>query len=553
MKRYRTLAFLTAAVLSLGIISGCSGSNESSADGSSTSDDGSSAAADNDELYDFVDITILQASTFDLTMISGMSPYITAYEGLYKFDEDGNVALGLAESVDISDDGLTYTYKIRDDAYYNDGNKVTAYDFEYSWKRLANPDTGAVYGSLVDTVHIKNASDVLYNGADPDTLGVTATDENTLVVEFDSVLPYLEKVLVFPQFSPIKQEVYEQYGDQFGLTVESAEPSAGPFYVSSWDDTHYTYVKNEYYYDADNVYTASVDYQVVTDTTTGIMLWESGNADYVALDKDTEDLYKDDPAYVLNWATTLSYVSVNLREDVLQNANLRKALALSFDKDSIAKSTLGNDAIAADFIIPEKFAYDSNGVSFRDNANQYFLEYNKEQALEYWEKAKEELGIDTLTLELAYTDYSYLPLVAQLLQSDIQTNLPGITIDLRLVPLSTRYSVLGNADYQIFLNTWTGDYDDASTYFDLWTSDNFYNFGGWSNEEYDALIYASNITDATNESARLQDLFAAEEIILDDVPIIPVSQSFGPALLNADFEVTNSIKGFLWQYARKKN
>lgn len=539
----RTLALLLASVLALGVLSGCN---------SEPKTDGDSSNSDAEELYEFTAITAAGSNTYDLSQATGMSFYINAYEGLYKFDANGDIVLGLAEKADVSADGLTYTYTIRSDAKYSDGKPVKAQDFEYSWKRLANPKTGAVYGSLVASLGIKNAANVLYKNADVNTLGVKATDDHTLVVEFDFVLPYMEKILVFPQFDPINQEVCESFGDQFGLTAETAAPSAGPLYLSQWDpDNGYTYVKNDNYYDSKNIHTGKLEYQIVTDTTTALMLWKSGKADYVALNKDTEDLYKDDPAFGSESYATLLYLSPNLKVKELQNENLRKALAISFDKDTLAKTIVGKDAQAANFAVPEDFAYDDKGVPFRKTANQYFLQPDKAKAKDYWEKAKKELGVDSLKLELSYSELPPFNLVAQYIQSEIQNTLPGVTIELKAVPFSSRYSVLGGGEYQLYLNSWTADYDDPITYLEQWQTGNFYNFGGWSNKTYDQLIGDSNSKHAKDADARLKDLADAEKVLLDEAAIIPVTQGSASVLLNPDYKVPNTVKGYLWQYAQK--
>ena len=504
------------------------------------------------ETYDFT-ATNSVATTLDFQHATGMAPYTVPYETLYKYDNDNNVVLGLAESVEISDDGLTYIYTIRDDAYYNNGDKVVAADFEYGWKRLANPETAAPYGYLVYNVGIKNAYQVVYEGADVDTLGVTALDERRLQVEFDSILPFKELLLVFPQFAPVQQAWVEAAGDQYGQTPETAPLSAGSMYSVEWEkDVRNVWAKNPYYYDADSVTANTVTYIAASDNATAIMLWESGDVDYVTLTGDASALYEDDPAFVPQLQNSMHLIIPNINDDILKNLNFRYALALSFDKQDIADSIIKNGALPANYIVPAQYYYDANGVSFREAANATYLESNKELALEYFEKAKEELGQDTFEITIGYANTEVRAAIAQYIQQEIQNTLPGVTVNLAVETSAASRETLRNGDFQVYLWQWTGDYQDPTTYLDLWMTGNDYNYGGWSSEEYDALLQASYNEHALDHEARIQDLAQAEAVLLNDAGIIPVVQPTNAYLINADFEVPWCSKGFRWDHAEKK-
>ena len=514
-----------------------------------------SALADT-ETYDFT-ATSSVATTLDFDLATGMAPYTVPYETLYKYDNDNdnNVVLGLAESVEISEDGLTYIYTIRDDAYYNNGDKVVAADFEYGWKRLANPETAAPYGYLVYNAGIKNAYQVIYEGADVDTLGVTALDERTLKVEFDSVVAFKELLLVFPQFAPVQQAWVEAAGDQYGQTAETAPLSAGTMYALEWEkDVRNVWAKNPYYYDADSVTANTVTYVTAADNATSIMLWESGEVDYITLTGDSAALYEDDPAFVPKLMNTLYFLTPNVATDeLMQNANFRNALARAFDKQAIAEYVIKNGALAADYVVPDENYYDANGVSFRE-ASGYakYLETDKAAALEYFEKAKKELGQDTFELTLGYQNNETRAAVAQYIQQEIQNTLPGVTVTLAVDTTAAGREKLKALDFQLYLNVWNGDYQDATTYLDMWMTGNSYNYGGWSNEEYDALLQASYGEHALDPAARIQDLIHAEAALLNDAAVFPVIQPTNAYLINADFEVPWCTKGFRWDHAIKK-
>jgi oligopeptide transport system substrate-binding protein len=229
------------------------------------------------------------------------------------------------------------------------------------------------------------------------------------------------------------------------------------------------------------------------------------------------------------------------------------ALALSFDKQDIADNIIKNGALAANFAVPTAFAYDENGVSFREAANAAYLETNKELALEYYEKAKEELGEDKFTITLGYQNNETRAAVAQYIQQDIQNTLPGVTVNLAVEDMSAGRATLKAGDFQIYLNVWNGDYQDATTFLDMWMTGNSYNYGRWSSEEYDSLLKDSYNKDSLDPQARIKDLADAEAALLNDVGIIPIIQPTNAYLINSDFDVPWCTKGFRWDHAVKKN
>ena len=560
MKKGKRLSALWVVLtLLIGILSGCAG-KAGNASGENNTNNTTVSASQNTAnetksgitRYDF-STTSGVATTLDFHLASGMAPYTIPYETLYKYDNNNNVVLGLAESVDISADGLTYTYTIRNDAYYNNGEKVKAQDFEYGWKRLANPNTAAPYGYLVYNAGIKNAYSVIYEGADIDTLGIKALDEKTLLVEFDSVVPFKELVLVFPQFAPVSQAWVEKCGDQYGLTVETAPLSAGTMYAVEWEkDVKNVWAYNPYYYDVDSVTANTVTIIAAADNATAVMLWESGQVDFVTLSGDSAALYQNNPAFTPKLMSTLYYLTPNIGDALMQNYNFRMALALAIDKKDIADNIIKNGALPANFAVPTDFAYDSGGVSFREEANASYLETNKELALSYYEKAKQELGQDKFEIVLGYQSNETRAAVAQYIQQELQNTLPGVTVTLAVEKTAAGKETLRAGNFQIYLNVWNGDYQDATTFLDMWMTGNSYNYGRWSNVEYDRYLEDSYSKDSLDHAARIQDLINAEAVLLNDAAIIPIVQPTNAYLINADFDVPWCTKGFRWDHAVKK-
>ncbi len=554
----KILTMITTICMLAAFVTGCGG-NGSTADGNSTAD-GSITDAKETNADGSFGITLAVAaelSSMDSNIItSGESMVVCnqTMEGLYKYNEKGELVPGMAESVDISEDGLTYTFTIRD-AKWSNGTSVTAHDFEYGWKRLANPETGATYAFMLMTAGVKNAEEVCYGGGDLDSLGCHAEDDKTFVVELDRPVAYFPSLMTGTYFFPINQEYCESQGDQYGLSKENVI-ACGPYVLTQWQPGEMKSVltKNESYYDASNVKVDSITYNVITDTQQAIMAWENGNIDQISITGDTAVMYKDDPAFDALQQAMLWYIAVNEEVSGLENKNLRMALALAYDKTSICENILKNGSIPANFVIPENFALDHNNVYFRDAANATYLESDKTLALEYYNKACEELGQNTFTFELLYDDAEDTKNIAQFIQSEIQSALPGVTITLQVQPKNQRVEAMNNYQFELGLTRWGADYQDATTYLDMWTTGNSYNYGSYSNPEYDALMERVNGEYATDLDARLDAMIEAESIILNDAGVLPVYQSTATYLTNTDLEVpTTPSNMYLWRYATKKS
>ena len=558
----KVLTMLTAVSLLTASLAGCGSSSTSDSSSATTTSATETSATTVTETTSDGEFAITLAVAAELASMdsniitSGESMVVCnqTMEGLYKYNEKGELVLGMADKVDISEDGMTYTFTIRD-AKWSNGTPVTAHDFEYGWKRLANPDTGATYAFMLMTAGVKNAEEVCYGGGDLDSLGCYAVDDKTFVVELDRPIAYFPSLMTGTYFMPINKEYCEAQGDQYGLSKDHVI-ACGPYILTQWEPGEMKSVlsKNENYYDADTVTVDTITYEVITDTQQAIMAWENGNIDQITITGDTAVMYKDDPAFDALQSATLWYIAVNEQVSGLENKNLRMALALAFDKTAICENILMNGSTPATFVIPENFALDHNNVYFRDAANATYLESNKELALEYYEKACEELGQNTFTFELLYDDAEDTRNIAQFIQSELQSTLPGMTITLQVQPKNQRVEAMNNHQFELGLTRWGADYQDATTYLDMWTTGNSYNYGLYSNEEYDALMEKVNGEYATDLDARLQAMIEAEAIIMEDAGVLPVYQVTATYLTNTDLEVpTTPSNMYLWRYAVKKS
>ena len=285
---------------------------------------------------------------------------------------------------------------------------------------------------------------------------------------------------------------------------------------------------------ADEITTERVEFKFIQDTQSAMLEYQSGNLDVVKLTGEQVDAYKNEAEFTNRLEGYLWYLSINFTVDKFQNENLRKALALSIDRETIATNVLKDGSIAAEGLIPVALASDTNGVDFREGAGT-ITAYDPEAAAEYYEKAKEELGGD-VTIDLLFEDTEASKAVAEYIQNNWETNLPGLTVTLNSKPKKTRLDLMNDQAYDICLTRWGPDYADPQTYLDLFISTNEANNAGrYNNADYDAKVLAGTSgEDATDAEARWQDFIDAEKIIVDTVGVIPVYQNGGAYMIKSN-------------------
>lgn len=523
----RKFKMVLSTLFVLGLLSGCGGSKEAAPT------EAKKEVAKSNIVTIANDVELSSMDTGLATDGTSFEAIASVLEGLYQLDGAGNTIPGMAVKEEISEDGKVRTFTLRD-AKWSDEQPVTANDFVFAWRRLANPKTASEYAYMIGVAGVKNAEAVM-SGEKPITeLGITAVDDKTLKVELDYPVPFFDQLAAFPPFYPIREDFYDKYKEQYALTPE-AILSNGPFKMVEWNQgANYTMVKNDQYYDADKVKIDGLNFQVVKDAQSAMVAFDQGNVDYVKLTGEMVDQYKESPEFMNTLGGYLWFVSPNQKVPGLENANLRRALALSFDKEQIAEHLLKDGSIAANFAIPVKLAVGPDGKDFRETTPSY-LNVDKAKAKEYYEKAKQELGKDKFAYELVFEDTEASKKVAEYLKSEIETNLPGMTINLKQQPKKARLQLMQNGVYELGLTRWGPDYADPMTYLDMWITGASYNFGSWTSKEYDKLIFDASKGDLTGKPVeRWEALKQAEKVCMDDAAIFPVYQTGSAVMIKKD-------------------
>lgn len=445
-------------------------------------------------------------------------------EGLYRMDKNHDPELGIAESEPtVSDDGLVYTFKLKDTSWTN-GDPVVAGDFVYAFKNVVDPAYGSSSSNQMDV--FKNGRKIREGQASLDDFGVKALDDKTLELTLEYPIPYLSQVLVGTPFMPKNEKFAEEKGEAYGTSTDDFVGN-GPFVISGWDGNTETWElkKNEDYWDQENVKLDTINVQVIKEIGTGTNLFDAGDLDYTVL-ADTYALqYKDSPQANFVPKAMVGYLSPNHKREVTGNVNVRKAILQAIDKETFAKDILGDGSTTINGFVPKDFAKDpETGEDFRKESGDY-LPFDLAAAQKSWETAKKELGKDEIELELLSADTALAKKTIEYVQGQLQQNLPGLTIKLKSIPLQNRLDLQTAGDFDLVFGTWTPDYADPINFLEFYDSKSGLNTAGYNNPEYDAGLNDARITLANEPKQRWDKMIDLEEILIEkDAAVLPLYQ-----------------------------
>ncbi|BDX46887.1 peptide ABC transporter substrate-binding protein [Enterococcus hirae] len=475
------------------------------------------------------------------------------YEGIYRLDKDSKPQpAGASELAEVSEDGLTYKIKLREDAKWSNGDPVVAADYVYGWQRTVDAATASEYAYLFAPV--ANAEEITAGKKDKSELGIKAVGDHELEITLTKQTPYFQYLLAFPSFFPQKQSVVEENGDAYASASDKAVYN-GPFTLTDFDgpgtDTEWSYKKNDNYWDKDAVKLSEIKVSVVKESSTALNLFKDGQADDVILSGELAQQNANDPAYTSVKEARTSYIELNQREadSPFKNVNLRKAISYSINRDALVKQVLGDGSVVSTGLIPADMSKNpETNEDFAKEAGK-LVSYDKDKAKEYWEKAKKELGIDSLEFNLMASDDDASKKVIEYIQNSIQENLDGVKVKPTPVPFSVRLDRSSSGDFDTVLGGWAADYADPSSFTDLFVAGNSYNRGQWSNADYDKVVDDSGNKDADDEQARWADLQEATKIMADDMGVIPVYQKAEGHLVNEKIKgIVHHAAGASWDY-----
>ena len=438
------------------------------------------------------------------------------YEGLYR-DVDGDLQPACAESHTVADDQVTYTFILRDNIKWSDGEAVTAYDFEYGIKRFLDPETAAPMGYM-GTV-IKNGAKVSAGELPLDDAGVKAIDERTLEIVLESPADYFLSMLSKSFFAPQRQDIVEKFGQDYCAKPEN-QVYNGAFMVTVFGEGKLATVKNPNYHEIEKIKLDGFEVLTVKEPNTQLAMFENGELDFVTLSTDIAPQYADRSKSYFDGAN--DFGGPNLNNKYLANKDFRLALNYALNREEyILLSHNGLYTPNLRYVMPKvRGVEDDYGTEYPLEA--YPLQGDMAKAKEHMDKAIAEFGLtdpSEISLKMVVTDSDSAKKEAEVLQNQWQTNL-GIVVEINLVPYATKNSMLtpNNDEFDIILSGWVADYPDPYSYLELFHSESAYNYVNYKSEEFDKYLDASQ---ETSGKERMDNLFNAEKVLLEDGAVIP--------------------------------
>lgn len=454
-------------------------------------------------------------------------------EGLYRLGKNSKIEPGMAKKTTVSDDGLTYTFTLRSNNKWSNGDPVTAQDFVYSWQRTVDPKTASSYAYLFDG--IKNANDIMAGTKAPEALGVKAQGKYKLVVTLEKQIPYFKLLMGFDVFFPQNQKAVEKYGDKYGTAAKYMVYN-GPFKMVGWDGSNLKWklVKNNSYWDKKNVKLKQINFQVTKSTTTSYNLYQANKLDQTNLSAEQARQLKNQSGYTVLKQARTNYLEFNQTMPIFQNQKIRQAISYAINRKPLANTVIGGGSTPAKSVVSSGLA-SRDGVDFVNAAKTSVgTTYNKKKAQQLLQEGLKEIGKDSLSFTLLGDDTDASKKITEYLQSQIEANLPGTKVTVENVPFKTRVTRSQNTDFEVVVSSWQADFSDPISFLDMFTSNNSYNFGKWKNADYDKLITASKTTDATDPAKRWDDLVAASKLLNEDQGVVPLVQINTPQMIRPD-------------------
>ncbi|GAA0086355.1 peptide ABC transporter substrate-binding protein [Clostridium sp. CTA-7] len=448
------------------------------------------------------------------------------FEGLMKLDENEKAIPGVAEKMDVSDDKLVYTFKLRKDAKWSDGKDVTAKDFEYSWVRALTKETAAEYA--YQFFYIKNGLKFNKGEAKREDLGIEVVDDHTLKVTLEAPTAYFPELTAFANYVPLREDIVSANPDTWATNPETYV-SNGPFKLVQWDmKDQLIFEKNDNYWRKKEIKLPGIVYKLVTDQNTAYASLKSGEFDMVDTVPPAEiEAGKNEGLVIIypNLGTYMLAFNVGKQDSIsspevkraLSNKKVRQALSLAIDRKGIVEKVTKAGQVPA-YSYVAKGILNDKGEEFA--SKKYFNpnQANPEESKKLLAEAGYPNGEGLPTFEFMYNTEGSHKDIAQVIQQDWAKI--GVKAELTNQEWKVLLNTRQQGGYQIARHGWNGDYVDPMTFLDMWETGGGNNDTGFSNAEYDKLL--ADARKETDANRRWEIMRKAEDILMDEAPIIPL-------------------------------
>lgn len=558
MKRRNLLALLLTLVLALSaLLAGCSANNNETQSKSNSDTSKQTAKADEQVINLNLRADPPNLNPFTSTDMASFDVLNDVLDGLVRYDKNGEIkpGSGLAKSWDISSDGLTYTFHLKDGIKWSDGNPITAQDFEYSWKKVLDPKTASQYA--YQFFYIQGAEEYNSGNGTADQVGIKALDDKTLQVKLKSPAPQFLGLTAFGTYLPQEKSFVEKIGvDKLGSSPDTLVYS-GPFVIKEWNhDQSVVLEKNPNYWDKDSVKLEKVNFLIIKDANTQAQNYDNGTLDQMRVPSDLMEKYKNTKEFSVKPIAGNWYIQFNDKKGIFKNVNIRKAFTLAINRKAFTEQVLKDGSIPAMSIIPPGVPGYNNEDFIKQDGAPFFKDNDVQAAKDYLNKGLKELGLTKLpTITFTADDTTGAKKASEALQQMWKQNL-GADVQLKNEAFKIRIDDMNKGNFDMVLAGWSADYNDPMTFLDMWETDNGNNTAFYSNPEYDKLIDQAKVTGDLKQ--RNDYMIQAEKIAMDDMAIGPlyfqayalVTKSYVKDLIVPTFGTEWELK---WTYIEGKN
>lgn len=443
-------------------------------------------------------------------------------EGFYRLGKHAKIETGLATKTKEAKDGKTWTFTIRKNDKWSNGDPVTAKDFVYSWRRTVDPKTASQYSYLFAGIH--NATQITAGKAPVNSLGIKAKGKYKVVVTLDKRIPYFKLLMGFPLFAPQNQKVAEKYGKRYG-TASKYQVYNGPFIQKGWTGSNLSWKlkKNPYYWDKKAVKLNTINFSVQKTPSTDYNLYQSGKLDAALLSAQGSKQLKNQSGYTVRQAASTIYLQLNQQKvKAFRNLKVRQAISMAINRKELANTIGGANKPATTLSAEDMTKVHGKDYTdlVRNSATNRVMTYNPKKANALFKQGLKEAGVSKLSVAILCYDDDASKRGAEFVQSQLEENLKGMTVRVNSIPKQSALNRGEAGNFQIFLMGWNADFADPISFLDLNTTGNSNNWEKWSDKKYDRLIAASKNTG--DEDKRWHDLAKAEQELLVQQGVSPL-------------------------------
>ncbi|GAW98981.1 peptide ABC transporter substrate-binding protein [Secundilactobacillus mixtipabuli] len=495
-------------------------------------------------------------NTVDISKVNSFNKLRSSTEGLFRLGKNGRVVNGLAQSYQMSKDAKTYTFKLRNNARWSNGQPITTADFVYSWQRSVKPQTKSVNSNLFDG--IKNAEKIRKGELPVDQLGIKALSSHQLQVKLDHPMVYFESLLAYPLFAPQHQATVQKYGAQYG-TRANQQIYSGPFKLVKWHagSASRTLVPNPYYWDKDHVYLKQLTIVTSKSPAQDLKDYRSGKVAEIQLIGKQIPENKNNRDYVVRPFSLMRIIAYNFNtsnrsnKKLINNRNARLAISHAISRRRLINSALKNASLPPKGFVTAGLS--KNRLNHSDFADQQeassYVKRNAKLAVKEWTAAKRQLGIKSATLTLLTPNDMISRRVADNVKTQLENQLQGLSVHISSLDSNPLAQHVSNGQFDLLLTGWGADYPDPLSFLQAMTSNSRHNYGHWHDADYDRLVRTISSNQSTDAQLRWERMLAAEKQLTEQQGVTPLYQQADSFLTNPKLNgVVHNISGVVEDY-----